>query len=136
MIVPLFLVSELCPFDLYEGKIVIHHTTVTVIFIFMKLYRNVYQLKTTCVHFWLLSVSSFPSNAPLFFYDYFCNLYICTIHSSLTVHDISIQFYKKVYVLGKDDVLRPRMVILPFLASKLYPLINVFPKIHAHSITQ
>ena len=50
MVVPPFLVSKLCPFDHFlKKKSCTHHNSVTVIYIFMKLYRNVYQVVTKCL---------------------------------------------------------------------------------------
>ena len=61
------------------------HTSVTVWVIFMKLYRNVYQVKTMCrVELWMFSVSSFQCYAPWIIFPQNS----CTPHSSVTVRDI------------------------------------------------
>ena len=50
MIVPPFLVSNLCPFDIFfQKKSRTTRNPVTVWDIFMELYRNVYQVKTMCI---------------------------------------------------------------------------------------
>ena len=93
-VVPAFLVSELCPFDYFftppppkkkkkkkkkkKNKSCTPHNSVTLWDIFMKLYRNEYQVKTKCrVQLWLLSLSSFKSNDPLIvFLCLFCVIFI------------------------------------------------------------
>ena len=65
--------------------------------IFMKLYRNVYQVKTMCGV--LLRLISFHlSYDPLIvFYAYFVEFIFCTPHNSLIVHNFLMQVYRNVY---------------------------------------
>ena len=77
MIVRPLLVPELCSFDYFFGhfsqKSCTPHNSVTIWDIFIKPYRNVYQVKTMCrVQIRLLALSSFQSYGPLIvFYAYF-----------------------------------------------------------------
>ena len=49
-----------------------------------------------------------------------------TLHNSVTVEKIFISFFE--YVLGQDDVWRTRMIVPPFLVSKLCPFDYFFSK--------
>ena len=54
MIIPSFIVSELCPFEnRKKKKSCMRHNSVTVIYIFMKLERNVYRIEMCCIYLWL-----------------------------------------------------------------------------------
>ena len=77
-IVSTFLISELRPFDFFLNfpkNSCTPHISVTLWDIFMKLNRNVYQVKTTCrVQFWLFSW--FNSYGPLIVFLYlFCVIF-------------------------------------------------------------
>ena len=77
-----------------------NRNSVTIRNMFMKLSRNVYEVKTMFgIQLFLFPVSSFLSYSPLivFYVVLFCNLHSCTPHKSLTVHDIFIQFNRNVY---------------------------------------
>ena len=69
----------------------------------------------------LLFLSLFQSYDPLIVFQclFLCNLQSCTLHNTLTVHDIFMQFYKNVY--GRDDVLRAKMIAPLLLVFKLCP---------------
>ena len=57
IIVPLYLISKLWPFDIFSSKnSCTPHNSVTSLDIFMKLYRNAFQFKIMChIHLRLLS---------------------------------------------------------------------------------
>ena len=68
------------------------------IHIFMKLYRNVYQVKTMChIQLWLLSVLLFQSYGPLIvFMLILCNFHSCTHITLVTVWDVLMKYYENV----------------------------------------
>ena len=62
---------------------------VTVLDIFMKLYRNVYHIV------WLLSIFPFQSFGPLTdFYPYVVLFSTCTPHNTVTGWDILVDYYR------------------------------------------
>ena len=72
---------------------------------------------------WLFTLSYFPSYAPLItFFQTF--LYAPQFNkSSEFLHAILLE-----YVLGQDNVSRTRMIVPPFLVSKLCPFDYFFPE--------
>ena len=102
------------------------HNSFTVYDIFMQFYRNVNEVKTMCrAEEWLSLLSWLPSYAPLIFFP-----------KKILVHTITQQPFGIPLCNFQDNVRRIRMVVPPFLASKLCHFHYVFPNIIVHPITQ
>ena len=82
MIVPPFLVSKLCPLDIFSHFLCMNRNSVTIRNMFMKLSRNVYEVKTMFgIQLFLIPVSSFLSYGPLIVkFMLFCFVIYILVH--------------------------------------------------------
>ena len=55
-----------------------------------------------------------------------CNLHSCTLHNSLTIHDIFMQFYRNVFYVKTMCLSRARIIVPFFMGFKLCPFNNCF----------